>query len=69
MSICLNKSELSELTGKVRPSAQARVLNAMGIDHTVRPDGSLAVYRHTIQPKSTSKKQSAPDYDALNNVA
>ncbi len=69
MSICLTKDELQELTGKVRPSAQSRALNTMGIDYTTRPDGTIAVYRHTIEPNTKAKKQSAPDYDALNDVA
>lgn len=43
MSVCLTYEEIVEITGKVRPSAQARVLRAMGIDHIIRPDGSVFV--------------------------
>lgn len=69
MSICLTSDELSELTGRVRPSAQAKALNAMGIDHMVRPDGSLAVYRSVIEPGRAKKRQPKPDYNALTDVA
>ena len=45
---CLTRNELSELTHKIRPSAQARVLGQMGIEHKVRPDGSIAVLQSTV---------------------
>jgi hypothetical protein len=43
MSIVLNEKQLAELTGKIRPSAQARQLHAMGIDFRQRIDGSIVV--------------------------
>ena len=45
----LTDDELRDLTGKARPSAQVRVLRAMGIEHRVRPDGSLAVSRSHVE--------------------
>ncbi len=39
----LDDTQLFELTKKKRSSAQAAVLSAMGIEHRVRPDGSVAV--------------------------
>lgn len=39
----LDETQLFELTKKKRSSAQATVLCAMGIEHRVRPDGSVAV--------------------------
>ena len=39
----LTPDELTELTGRRRSDAQARVLRFMGIEHRRRPDGSLAV--------------------------
>jgi hypothetical protein len=39
----LDNTQLFELTKKKRSSAQAAVLSAMGIEHRVRPDGSVAV--------------------------
>ncbi|MGQ0834973.1 MAG: DUF4224 domain-containing protein [Gammaproteobacteria bacterium] len=41
--IVLTPAELEELTGKVKPSAQARELDHMGIDYRDRRDGTLAV--------------------------
>jgi Domain of unknown function (DUF4224) len=43
--LCLTDAELSELTGKQRPSAQMRALRFMAIDHKRRPDGSIVVLR------------------------
>lgn len=41
----LTNSELIELTGRRVKSAQVRVLRFMGIEHKIRPDGSVAVLR------------------------
>ena len=41
----LTDDELRELTGRKRTSSQRQVLTALGIDHGVRPDGSLVVLR------------------------
>lgn len=45
----LTPDELAQLTGKQRRSAQRRALLAMGIEHKVRPDGSLAVLRSHVE--------------------
>lgn len=45
MSLLLDSEEIEELTGRTRRGAQVRVLRAMGIEHRVRPDGSVAVSR------------------------
>ena len=45
----LTPEELRELTGRKRPSAQVRALRTMGIEHRVRPDGSLAVSRSHVE--------------------
>ncbi len=45
----LSKDELRELTGRQMPSAQVRALRAMGIEHKVRPDGSVAVLRAHVE--------------------
>ena len=52
--IVLSKDELIQLTGKQRPSAQARVLDAMGIPYRKRPKSpggpaSLAVLRIHVE--------------------
>lgn len=67
----LTADELRELTGKARPSAQLRALRSMGIEHKVRPDGSLAVSRSHVESllggaagdKVTAPKQ--PNWSAL----
>lgn len=41
----LTQTELVELTGRRFKSAQVRVLRFMGIEHKIRPDGSVAVLR------------------------
>ena len=48
--IILTAAEVQELTGKVRPSAQARYLALMGIAYTRRPDrnGTIVVYREGL---------------------
>jgi hypothetical protein len=48
-SMFLTEDELVEMTGKVRHPAQVRVLNRLGIDHKVRPDGSIVVLRAVSQ--------------------
>lgn len=45
MSYTLSPVELCELTGKLRASAQARELEAMGVPYRLRRDGSVAVLR------------------------
>ena len=47
----LSNQELVELTGKVRPSAQVKVLNFMGIPYKLRPDGTPAVVRYQFETK------------------
>jgi hypothetical protein len=44
-SMFLDDEELTGLTGKRRNSARGRVLNGLGIQHKIRPDGSIAVLR------------------------
>ena len=45
----LTPDDLVALTAKVRCSAQRRVLEALGIPHKVRPDGSLVVLRVAVE--------------------
>jgi hypothetical protein len=60
--IVLSKQELVELTRKTRPSAQARVLDFMGIDYKPRPDGSLAVLRiHVETPAPAGARLLPPE--------
>jgi hypothetical protein len=48
--LCLTETEVSQLTGKKRPSAQMRALRFMAIDHKRRPDGSIVVLRSQLSP-------------------
>jgi hypothetical protein len=47
--LLLTPAELVELTARKMPSAQARALRSMGIEHKVRPDGSVAVLRRHVE--------------------
>jgi hypothetical protein len=47
-TLCLTDDELTQLTGKVRPSAQIKALRYMAIDHKRRPDGSIVVLRNQL---------------------
>ncbi len=44
----LTNKELIELTRRHRKDAQKLVLRYMGIEHKVRPDGSLAVLKEHV---------------------
>lgn len=45
----LTHEEIVKLTGKHHSSAQRRVLNALGITHKTRPDGSIVVLSSHVQ--------------------
>lgn len=45
----LTDEELRELTRRSQPASQIRVLRYMGIEHKVRPDGSIVVSRSHVQ--------------------
>lgn len=63
----LEPEEIVDLTGRVRRSAQVRALRSMGIEHRVRPDGSVAILRTHIdkvfeasdEPVARSNKRQA----------
>ena len=60
--IVLSAQELVELTKKIRPSAQARVLQALDIPAKPRPDGSLVVYRiHVETPAPGDARLASPE--------
>ncbi|WP_224785387.1 DUF4224 domain-containing protein [Pandoraea pnomenusa] len=48
-SIFLTRDEIRVMTGRVRHKSQALVLSALGIEHKVRPDGSLLVLRAHVE--------------------
>lgn len=45
----LDTDELVELTGKKRCDAQVRALRGMGIEHRIRPNGTVAVSRLHVE--------------------
>ena len=45
----LTPEEIAQLTGRVQRRAQRTVLNALGVVHKVRPDGSLVVLRAHVE--------------------
>ncbi len=57
----LTHTELIELTGRRVKSAQVRVLRFMGIDHKIRPDGSVVVLRahvdHVMGAHDNARRQ------------
>lgn len=67
----LSKEELHALTNRVQYAAQVRTLRAMGIQHCVRPDGSVAVMRsHVetlfgIQARAAARASVEPNWGAL----
>lgn len=64
MNDLLSASELEELTGYIRPSAQIRALAKMGIKFKIRPrDGSPIVMRECIIAAMGLSAAPAPQED------
>lgn len=68
----LTNQEIIELTGRRYKAAQRVVLCHMGIEHKVRPDGSLAVLKSHIDKQFdgiaesvTISKRIEPNWGAL----
>ncbi|WP_193088683.1 DUF4224 domain-containing protein [Advenella sp. FME57] len=69
----LRTSELISLTDRIRHDAQVRALKFMGIEHRVRPDGSIAVLRAHIHHEfgagsgatDTTNKEIEPNWEAI----
>jgi len=49
LPMVLESDELASLTHKVRASAQVKALRFMGIEHRIRPDGTVAVLRTHVE--------------------
>ena len=68
----LSESQLYELTKKKHCAAQASVLKSIGIDHKVRPDGSVVVSKVHVEQvlgvvvNNTISKQIEPDWTSIN---
>lgn len=64
--LCLTSAEISQLTGKTRPTAQIKALRFMAIDYKCRPDGSVMVLRSNIESKTVKQsniQRTAPNWD------
>jgi len=63
----LTQTELEEITGRKRRSAQARVLRKMGIEFRMNPDGKILVVReHYVSGGSLGKNLPVePDFDSI----
>lgn len=68
----LSADEISSMTGRVQRAAQVKVLRFMGVEHRVRPDGTIAVMRAHVEKvfgaapaasRKTAPKE--PDWAAL----
>ena len=72
-NIVLTKDEIEALTGRHRKDAQIKALRFMGIEHRVRPDGTVAVLKAHIEqilggssPSSQRRNsRSEPNWAAL----
>jgi Domain of unknown function (DUF4224) len=72
VALFLDSNALYELTRRRRSDAQVRMLRAMGIEHRIRADGSVAVLRAHIErlfgagPPSHSQEHNAePNWSAI----
>lgn len=73
MTTFLAPEEIKDLTDKTRRPSQVKVLNSMGIQHRVRPDGSVAILRAHItkvfdgNPEAARKttKSAEPNWAAI----
>jgi hypothetical protein len=69
----LARDEITGLTNKIQRTAQVKALNSMGIEHKVRPDGSIAILRDHITKvfggnsgtQRRSSKPHGPNWDAI----
>lgn len=52
---CLPAETLIALTGRMRPSAQSRVLKSLGIPYRRRPDNTLIVLRAHVEAVAGGK--------------
>jgi hypothetical protein len=69
----LEVEEIKSLTKRTVRPAQVKVLKAMGIEHKVRPDGSVAILRAHINKvfdgnpdkASPKTKEAEPNWEAI----
>ncbi|VVE10664.1 hypothetical protein PTE30175_02545 [Pandoraea terrae] len=62
----LTQDEVRELTGRTKFKSQDHVLSVLGIEHKVRPDGSMIVLRAHVEQLlgcGTSKRPRSHEYE------
>lgn len=68
----LTTDEIQALTGKKFRSAQSEALRFMGIEHKLRPDGSIAVLKTHVEKvfggiaPTKSERKIEPNWSAIN---
>jgi hypothetical protein len=71
-AVFLSDDEIAQLTQKKRRPTQRKVLNALGVSHKPRPDGTLVVLRSHVEKllgghiAAPAKKEPEPNWGALN---
>lgn len=67
----LTPEDIAALTLKTQRKAQRAALNFMGIDHKIRPDGSIVVLRAHVEKvlgsalPTATKKRREPNWSAI----
>jgi hypothetical protein len=56
----LTPDELVTLTARRRKSAQAAVLDALGVPYRLRPDNSIVVFRRDVEAPTARPQARAP---------
>jgi hypothetical protein len=73
-AVFLNDEEIEQLTEKKRHSTQRKILNALGVSHKVRPNGTLVVLRAHVEKllgghiAGPAKKEPEPNWGALDGT-
>ena len=70
--VCLSPLEIHQITGRKRRPSQVRALRFMGIEHRIRPDGSILVSRVHVEKlldgdsvKRRIEKYTEPNWSAI----
>lgn len=53
----LSAADLIEITERHKPSAQARVLDALGVNYKRRPNGSIVVFTQDLHAPTQTRPQ------------
>lgn len=66
----LTSEELAALTGRRRKDAQVKALRYMGLEHKIRPDGSVAVLRAHVERElggtsGATPREAEPDWSSF----